>query len=428
MGTVRLRSRLLPALLLLLLLAQAVVPYRGWTLLLAGLGATWLLAWVWARSLARGLELTREMRFGWAQVGDRLEERFTVRNRGWAPALWVEVLDHSTMPDYQVSRVTDAGPAGMSRWQTSGLCTRRGLFTLGPTTLRSSDPFGLYTVTIPHPAVVSLMVTPPVLPLPHIEVAPGGRTGDGRPRPFAAERSALPSGVRPYVPGDPPRWIHWPTSARTGTLHVKLFDSAPVGDWWVILDMAQAAQAGEGMRSTEEHAIILAASLADRGLRAGHRVGLLAQGEEALWLPPRGDPGQPLRLLRALALLSPGTLSLEQLLARARPALGQQASLILITPAVGGEWVPALLPLLRRGAVPTVLLLDPLSFGGEGSATATMALLTSLGIAHSLVSRDLLDRPEAQPGQRGSWEWKVLGTGRVIARRRPRDLSWRELG
>ena len=144
----RLKARLMPALVGLLLILHLAVPYRGWLILLVGLGGAWLASYLWARSLAHGLRLVREMRFGWAQVGDRLEERFTLVNEGMLPGLWVEVVDHSTVPDYRVSRVSGVGGGSKSRWHTKGVCTRRGLFTLGPTTLRTGDPFGLYTVTL----------------------------------------------------------------------------------------------------------------------------------------------------------------------------------------------------------------------------------------------------------------------------------------
>jgi uncharacterized protein (DUF58 family) len=287
----------MPGLVGLLLVLHLAVPYRGWLILLVGLGGAWLASYLWARSLADGLRLVREMRFGWAQVGDRLEERFTLVNEGMLPGLWVEVVDHSTVPDYRVSRVSGVGGGSQSRWHTKGVCTRRGLFTLGPTTLRTGDPFGLYTVTLHHPDSATLMVTPPILSLPTIEVAPGGRTGEGRPRANAPERTVGAASVRDYVQGDSLRWIHWPTSARRDSLFVKLFDGTPAGDWWVFLDLDQSAQAGQGQASTEEHGVILAASLADRGLRSGRAVGLVTHGEELVWLPPQeggaGGEGVP---------------------------------------------------------------------------------------------------------------------------------------
>ena len=77
--------------------------------------------------------------------------------------------------------------------------------------------------------------------------------------------------MRDYQPGDPLRMIHWPTSARMGKLFVRTFDGAPAGDWWILLDLEESTLAGSGFNSTEEHAVILAALLADRlgGLRRG---------------------------------------------------------------------------------------------------------------------------------------------------------------
>jgi uncharacterized protein (DUF58 family) len=410
-----------------LLVLQLIAPYRGWVILLIGLGGGWLISYLWARSLARGLRLTREMRFGWVQVGDRLEERFTLVNRGWAPGLWVEIVDHTNMPDYRASRVTGVGSQSDNRWHTQGVCNRRGLFTLGPTSLHTADPFGLYTVTLHYPDSATLTVVPPILPLPAIEVAPGGRAGEGRPRANAPERTVSAFSVREYVRGDSTRWIHWRTSAHHDSLFVRLFDGTPAGDWWIFLDADRSVQAGQGYASTEEHGVILAASLADRGLRAGRAVGLVAHGPELVWLPPQGGNGQRWSILRALALLSPGTRPLGELLIRARPSFGQRTSLVVITPAVHGQWVETLWPLLRRGVVPTVLVLDPASFGGTGDAGGLVALLSDLGVTRYVITRDLLDRPESRPGRHGQWEWRISPLGRAVSARRPGDLAWKVL-
>jgi len=423
----RLNTYLLPVLVGLLLVLHLAVPYRGWLILLVGLGGAWLVSYLWVRSLANGLRLVREMRFGWAQVGDQLEERFTLINEGMLSSLWVEVVDHTTMPDYQASRVSGVGGRSSIRWHTKGVCTRRGLFTLGPTTLRAGDPFGVYSVTLQYTDSATLMVTPPILPLPTIEVAPGGRAGEGRPRADAPERTVSVASVRDYVQGDNLRWIHWPTSAHRDSLFVKLFDGTPAGDWWVFLDLDQGVQAGQGEASTEEHGVILAASLADRGLRLGRAVGLVTHGAEFVWLPPQDNNSQRWAILRALALAERGSRPLAELLARACPRFGERTSLVIITPSVEGDWVEALWPLMCRGAVPTVLLLDPVSFGGTGDASKASALLSDLGIARYVITRDLLDRPESRPGRQGQWEWRVSPLGRAVTTRRRRELTWKVL-
>ncbi|MEA3308522.1 MAG: DUF58 domain-containing protein [Chloroflexota bacterium] len=420
-----LNNRLLPILTGMLLVIEIIAPYRGWLVLLIGLGGAWLLSTIWAFSLGRSLEVFREMRFGWAQVGDQLVDRFTLSNWSRFPAPWLELVDHSTLPNYHASRGIGIGADSFIRWHLEATCSRRGLFYLGPMEVQTGDPFGLYTVTLEYLATMPLLVLPPIVPLPQIEVAPGGRTGDGHPRRSSLARTVSAASVRQYAPGDSRRWIHWKTTARRDELFVRLFDGIPSGDWWILLDVNQEVQVGVEEDATEELGIILAASLADRGLRDKRAVGLLANSAELLWLPPRAGEGQRWELLRSLALLSPGQGTLSELLYRVEPALRQHTSIIVITPAVEGDWIERLLSLQHRGVIPTVLLLDPSSFGGAGSPVGAAQQLTQAGVAHYTITSDLLDIPEARPG-RGQ-EWRILGTGRAVPLHQPSDVAWKVL-
>jgi hypothetical protein len=110
-----------------------------------------------------------------------------------------------------------------------------------------------------------------------------------------------------------------------------------------------------------------------------------------------------------------------------QPSARQVGSLIVITANASGNWIEALLPLMRRGAIPTILALDPGTFDSTPVENTTHLLLSKMGIVHHLITPDLLDRPEARPGQRGHWDWRVSPSGRAIAVNRPRDLSWKML-
>ncbi|HTX92168.1 MAG TPA: DUF58 domain-containing protein [Anaerolineales bacterium] len=427
-AVLRFNSRLWPLLVLGLGLLEAVYPSRTWLTLLILLGGAWLISFLWTRSLAAHLFINREMRYGWAQVGDELEERFTVINDSRLPGLWVEVEDHSNLPGYNAGRVTAIGGGESLSWKTEGVCTRRGLFTLGPTTLRSGDPLGLCSLVLRQPNSTVLLVLPPVLPLPAIEISAGGRAGEGRrPRREALETTVSVDTVREYVAGDPLKAIHWPTSARKNALYVRQFEHTPSSDWWIFLDLQAGVQIGSGQDSTTEHGIVLAASLADRGIRQGHSVGLVTHGRELAWLDPQQSSGHLMSLLRALALVQPGERPLAELLTAAQKSIRYGASLIVITPDVRAGWVPAMLQLVKQGITPTVLLLDPRSFGGEETPQGLLDLLDDHGIVHNQIRRELLDQPEARPGTQGKWEWRVVGRGKAVAVRRPADTSWRQL-
>ena len=423
----RISNPLLPILCLIVIVVDVLGPSKVWATLLVGLGGAWLVGYLWVRALSRNLRLTREIRYGWAQVGDHLEERFTVTNDSIIPATWLEVDDHSTLPGYHPSRATGIGGQSASQWQTEGVCTRRGLYTLGGTTLRTSDPLGIYTLSVDDPTSTTILVMPPVLPLPSIAVTPGGYSGEGRPRARAPEQTVGAAGVREFQPGDSIRMIHWPSTAKHDEFYVRLFDGTPASASWILLDLDRSVQLGTGSDSTEEHGVILAASLVDRVLRKRQDAGLTINGLEPAWIPPKRSASQRWEIFRALALTQPGELQLGHFLERAGKSFGRQANLIIITASVQPTWPEALVPLTWRGIRPTVLLLDPRSFGGAQATGPAEELLRQAGIQCQVITRDLLNRPEAHPGQLGHWKWKRSVTGHVVAAQAPDNTDWRKL-
>ena len=131
------------------------------------------ISYLWARQLADGIALQRQRRYGWAQVGDVIEERFTLHNDAWVPVLWADVRDFSNLPGYSASRAVGLGSRNSTRWTTEGTCQRRGVYTLGPTRVVMGDPFGLFEVTLYHDYVESFVVYPPMASLPEMIVPRG---------------------------------------------------------------------------------------------------------------------------------------------------------------------------------------------------------------------------------------------------------------
>jgi uncharacterized protein (DUF58 family) len=421
------KTRWLLGLLPVLLLVQMVIPSRVWTLLLLSLGGTLALGYLWARQMAEKLSVVREQYYGWAHVGDLLEERFTMRNDSFLPTLWVEIDDSSDLPGYSARSVRAADGQQTVKWRTEGVCQQRGLFTLGPWQARAGDPLGLFQVTLDHPETQSILVYPPIVHLPTLQLPRGAATGSGRTSRRALEVTANAAGVRSYAPGDSLSRIHWRTTARMNEFMVKTFDLEPSGDLWIVLDLDGAVQAGEGEESTEEYGVVLAASLSSRTLRENRAVGLVAYGTTS---PATGDP-EPLpilvmsqkgaahqwRILHALATVrAGGNWPLKRVLAEMSQNLGRGTTLAVITPSCDPDWIAGLLTPMRRGVTPTVILLDAVSFGGQGDVEAVIGLLADLGISSHIIPRGMPFRPVMEHKRIGRPEYKVLrGTGRVIA-------------
>lgn len=421
------KLRAAPLLIPLLILVELLWSERVWMMLVVVLCGIWLFEFLWARALARGLRFKRELRYGLAQVGDQLEERFTLFNRAPIPALWVQVTDHSNLVGYDANIATGVGPNAENVWRNKYVCARRGAFHLGPTTLTTGTPFGMYALEFEYAAADSLIVMPPVVPLPEITIAPGGRAYEGRQRASALERTVSADSVRSYLPGDPYKLIHWRTVAHTDEWMVRNLPSTPAGDWWIWLDLDANTQEGSGENSTLEYAIILAASLAERGLNAGRAVGLIVNARELVWLAPQSGEFQRLQIFRALATLEPSTETIAAQLETLQDTVRHNASVILITASLQAEWLNSLLAFQTHATLPTVILLDRVSFGGAASAAPLDQLLTQLNIPHFVFTRELLDSPEARPGHQGEWDWRVSATGRAIARTAPTDQAWRTL-
>jgi uncharacterized protein (DUF58 family) len=433
---IRLNAKVFPLIGVLAFLMQIIDPSRVWVILMIGIGGAWLLCRWWARGLARSLQFEREMRFGWAQVGDRLEERFTLTNPFPLPATWITLQDHSDLPDHYASVATGVDGSSTSQWKMTTRCTRRGVYTLGGTTLETGDPFGVYTVTFEDRTSSTLAVMPPVLALPSFEIPASGWAGEGKPRRNALQETINASHPREMQPTDPVRLIHWKVTARHSILQngeglgnpffVRQFEGTPAGDWWIALDLDQSSQLGTGWDATEEHAVILASSLAARGLNEDHPVGLSINGGEPEWIPPRRNEYQLRSLLKALAVASPSEMSLKDYLQRASGSFSSHCSLIVITANPDVEWTQSLMPLMWRGVIPTVFLLDPVTFGGTSNTKAVADIFQSLNVPCHVIPRELLDKPQARPGHEGEWEWRISATGKAIAVRTAQE-DWRGL-
>ncbi len=391
----RLNQPLLPVLVVAFAILYGLTAYRGWLVFLLGLAGLWLLAAFWALAMERGLSIERKIHLAWATVGESVHEQLKVINKSWLPAIWVEIVDASDTLEAPIRLVTDVGSHSTRTRRPSHLFKRRGLYSLGPTRLRAGDPFGIYTITLMNQHASSILVTPPLLPLKQIRISSGGWSGDDKRSRGAIERNISDAGVRDYIPGDSLRRIHWPASAHFNSLIVRQLDAAASRDWWIFVDLDKAVQVGTGQDSTLELSIVLAASLAARGLREHRRVGLALAGPKLIWLEPRSDPAHRWRILKALSMAEPGSHTVKELVELGKPV--QTATVIFITPSPDPAWIASAVRRNRRGNI-AALLVDPADFGSPLDQDRVIASLARSRIPYTSIPRQLL--VEAYPSLR----------------------------
>jgi uncharacterized protein (DUF58 family) len=188
-------------------------------------------------------------------------------------------------------------PAGTERvvgWEiTLPARGRRRLPRLRPTT---AFPFGLF-VKIGPP----LLVDEEVLVFPAVHSVNPREVGQATSGQAVARRRGRGHdlyNLRAYRAGDEPHLIHWPTSAKSGSLMVRELEEDTSEDTRIVLT-------GTGVADRErlERALSEAASLAVHLLRRGTGVELAGSAGA---VPLGRGRGQERRILTALALYAPG--------------------------------------------------------------------------------------------------------------------------
>lgn len=102
---------------------------------------------------------------------------------------------------------------------------RRGIFRWSDVLVEGTDALGLVMAKQTyHTEPAELIVYPAAIPV-SVDLRPGGGSGSSEAEHGKFRGPGIePRGVREYVPGDPQRYVHWTSSARSGRLMVKEFD------------------------------------------------------------------------------------------------------------------------------------------------------------------------------------------------------------
>lgn len=358
-------------------------------------GGLLALSFIWAWMSVRWISISRRTRARRAQVGKTLDEVFIVRNKAIIPKLWLEVRDHSDLPGHRASHVVPVlGIRGSYRWYVETPCLVRGEFQLGPLTVLSGDPFGLFLSPRRLSVTSRVIVYPATVPVNRFELPIGLLSGGEAQRRRAHFITTNAAGVRDYVSGDAFNRIHWPSTARRDRLMVKEFEIDPLVDIWLFVDFSAAAVVEDPLlrrseitgtviptsqaipASTEEYAVVIAASLAQHFIESERALGLAAYvPHREVYQPERGNR-QLTQILQTLAVArSYSSYSLAQMMALETPYFTRGTTLVVITSSLDRAWVAEAQILSRRGIRPMCVFIDPYSFGGLTPADEIRGLL-----------------------------------------------------
>ena len=151
---------------------------------------------------------------------------------------------------------------------------RRGIIPIGPARTVRADPVGLMRREIVWSQTVDLHVHPRTIAIAALS---SGfiRDLEGSPtRDLTASDIAFHA-LREYVPGDDRRFIHWKSSAKTGTFMVRQFEETRRSRLMVLLDLEPGAYVDD---AEFELAVSAAASVGARAIRDARTVSFVVSG------------------------------------------------------------------------------------------------------------------------------------------------------
>ncbi len=364
-------------------------------------------SYVWAWNSLRAIGLRRITRTRRSQVGQFAEEQFEIINRGRVPKLWLEIKDDSTLPWHDASRVVSSlGRGQTQRWQVKTLCTQRGRYRLGPLTLHSGDPVGIFDVEQHIDSTSNIVVYPLMLELSSFEPSISDLSGGEARHRRTYQMTTNVAGIRDYVPGDSLNRIHWASTARMQRLMAKEFELDPTADVWLYLDLHRDAEASlpwtpqppepaifalhgikrQGLRyelppSTTEYGVTVTASLARYFVLRNRAVGLSSRARQREYVQADRGERQLTKILEALAVVNAtGAFPFAQLIANDGMRLNRNDTVLAISADPSPDWAIALHHIQRRGVNSIAVVIDGSTFGRSDDYLPVFGQLEAAGI------------------------------------------------
>ena len=250
---------------------------------------------------------------------------------------------------------------------------RRGLASLGPLQLTTTDPFGLFRRTDELGDPTPITIVPAVLPLPRLADRTGRAGGTAQTSSHRLGQGSDNLSPRRYVPGDSMRRIHWRATAHRGDLMVRQEEQESSPDALVVLDRAGTRWTAPGGVGDVgfDRAVTACASIAMHLVDHGFAVDVV-DATGVLIGRLRGAEDERDGLLVALAGTAPRTGERDAGL----PAASEGHTvgpLVLITGALD----PADASTLSHGGAATPILLATAPEAGALSAAASLGWHTA---------------------------------------------------
>ena len=222
------------------------------------------------------LAVTRAVHPDRVDVGQAAFAELVVRNRTHSRRPGFTALD-TVGSQVRPVRVRSLPPGGSARYRYELPTVRRGRVPVGPLTVERTDVLGLARSHRPVGEETHVWVHPRRHPVRLAESGRARHHHEGAPPPHPMAGAMDLRALRPYVPGDELRHLHWKATARTGQLMVREYVD-PAQPWCVIvLDTRRDALSADAFEAAVEivASVLWASAEQDRPARLATTSGVV---------------------------------------------------------------------------------------------------------------------------------------------------------
>jgi uncharacterized protein (DUF58 family) len=339
-------------------------------------------AYLWKHFSLRNVTYRRRFHYRRGFPGETSHVKIWVENAKRLPVTWLQTMDQwarpvrttdessltpSHLPEVELLvNLFSLRPQGRITRSYDLVFEKRGVYPIGPLEMKSGDPLGFFETTQEVSQTDTLVVFPKLLPFESIGLPAEDPFGDKSSERHLFEDPTRTMSVRDYRPSDEFRHIHWPATARTGELQVRVYQPISSRVLMVCLNAATTELAWQGANTDLlEHLLSLSATLVYQGIQSGYSVGLVSNGSlsrsgQPFQIQPARSTEHLANLLQALSGISPLMAGpFETYLLKAMPRIPMGCALMIVTAMFTPSLASAIAQLRRYRPHLTLLSLDP---------------------------------------------------------------------
>lgn len=224
-------------------------------------------------------------------------------------------------------------PKGATRMKYTVKCPLKGVYRIGPITLRTHDPFSMFYKEKTVAFESDLTVFPQVRDVKELYIK------SKQPKMYPGEMKVKMPGpgseffaIRDYMPGDPFRDINWKAYASTGKLLVNEHERISVSDITLVFDSRSSSSYGMDSDNANLYGARAAATLANFFLKRRDAVQLVIYSDKVLTIKKGTGQKQLFEILTALAgAEGKGDIPLSGIVEVAIPYMPRHSPVIVIS-------------------------------------------------------------------------------------------------